>query len=252
MQNQVVIEKRFNGPPNSAHGGYACAVAAQFLDWSAEVSLRQPPPLEVPLDVRQDSDGVALERDGEVVIAARPTDLELDLPEPVSLAEAEAAAAICPWLDKHPFPSCFGCGFERPEGDGLFEFPGPVAGRADIWAAVWTPHGSLADGAGEVQPIFTFSALDCPSGAGAISATGAEGVFVLGRMTGKVVNAARADVQHVVVTWPILVDGRKRIGGAAIIRDGELCALAESLWIELRDPSQFDAAEGGSLGRETP
>lgn len=248
MQDQVVIEKRFNGPPNSAHGGYACAVAAQFLGWSAEVSLRRPPPLETPLDVRRDRDGVALEYDGEVVIAARPAELELDLPEPVSLAQAEAAAAICPWLDRHPFPSCFGCGFERPPGDGLFEFPGPVSASPDTWAAVWTPDRSLADGADDVLPIFTFSALDCPSGAGAISATGAEGVFVLGRMTGKVVGAARAGVPHVVVAWPIRVDGRKRFGGAAIFRDGELCALAESLWIELRDPRQFEAAEGGGLG----
>ena len=248
MQDQVVIERRFNGPPSSAHGGYACAVAAQFLDWSAEVSLRRPPPLEAPMTVRHDGGGVALEHDGEIVIAARSADLALDLPEPVSLAEAEAAAAKCPWLDRHPFPSCFGCGFERPPDDGLFEFPGPVAGRKDVWAAVWTPHDSLADGAGEVLPIYVFSALDCPSGAGAISATGAEGVFVLGRMTGKVVGTARARVPHVVVAWPIRVDGRKRFGGAAIFNDGELCALAESLWIELRDPSQFEAAEGSGLG----
>jgi hypothetical protein len=247
VAEQVVIERRFNGPPNSAHGGYACAAAAQFLDWSAEVSLKAPPPLDAPMSVRRNGDDVFLEHDGEVVIAARPANLELDVPEPISLREAEDAAALCPWLDKHPFPSCFGCGFERPPGDGLFEFPGPVSAREDLWAAVWKPHRSLADG-GEVLPIFTFSALDCPSGAGAISATGAEGVFVLGRMTGKVVRAAQPDVSHVVIAWPILVDGRKRLGGAAIFRDGELCAFAESLWVVLRDPSQFEAAEGGGLG----
>jgi hypothetical protein len=248
MVKQVVIERRFNGPPNSAHGGYACAVAAQFLDWSAEVSLKAPPPLGTPMSVRRNGDSVALERDGQVVIAARQAEPEVAIPEPPSLAEAEAAAAECPWLERHPFPSCFGCGFERPPGDGLFEFPGPVATREALWAAVWTPHRSLADGDGAVLPIYTFSALDCPSGAGAISATGAEGVFVLGRMTGKVVRAARPDVPHVVAAWPILVDGRKRVGGAAIFRDGELCALAESLWIELRDPGQFEATEGSSLG----
>jgi hypothetical protein len=248
MAKQVVIERRFNGPPNSAHGGYACAVAAQFLDWSAEVSLRRPPPLDSPMSVRRDGDGVTLEHDGEAVVSGRPATVELDIPQPVSLADAEEAAANCPWLDRHPFPTCFGCGFERPAGDGLFEFPGPVAGRPDVWAAVWTPQDSLADPAGDVLPIFTFAALDCPSGAGAISATGATGVFVLGRMTGTVVGKARAGVPHVVVAWPRRVDGRKRYGGAAIHRDGELCAVAESLWIELRDPDQFDAAEGSGLG----
>jgi hypothetical protein len=247
LNEQVVIERRFNGPPSSAHGGYACAVAAQFLDWSAEVSLKAPPPLETPMSVRRNGDSVALEHDGAVVISARPGEPEVDVPDPPTPAEAEAAAAECPWLDRHPFPSCFGCGFERPPGDGLFEFPGPVRGREKLWAAVWTPHDSLADGAGEVLPIYTFSALDCPSGAGAISATGAEGVFVLGRMTGKVTGPVRAGEPHVVAAWPIRVDGRKRYGGVAIFEDGELRAVAESLWIELRDPSQFDAAAGGDL-----
>jgi hypothetical protein len=246
LEDQVVIERRFNGPPNSAHGGYACAVAAQFLDWSAEVSLRRPPPLETPLAVRHEGDGVTLEQDGEVVIAGRPAQLDLEVPEPVSLVEAEAAAAMCPWLERHPFPTCFGCGFERPPEDGLFEFPGPVAGRSELWAAVWTPHPSLADSAGEVLPIFTFSALDCPSAAGAIGVIGAEGVHVLGRMTGRVVGAPRAGEPQVVVAWPVRQEGRKRYGGVAIFGDGELHALAEALWIELRDPDQFDAAAAAS------
>jgi hypothetical protein len=248
VTEQVVIERRFNGPPNSAHGGYACAVAAQFLDWSAEVSLKAPPPLDTPMSVRRDGDSIALERAGEVVIAARPAEPDVKVPEPPSLAEAEEAAAKCPWLERHPFPSCFGCGFERPPGDGLFEFPGPVASREDLWAAVWTPDQSLADGDATVLPIYTFSALDCPSGAGAISATGATGVFVLGRMTGKVTGAVRAGEPHVVVAWPIRIDGRKRFGGAAIFEDGELRAFAESLWIELRDPDQFEAREDSDLG----
>ena len=247
MKDEVVIERRFNGPPNSAHGGYACAVAAQLLDWSAEVSLKAPPPLESPLSVRRDGEGVALEQDGQVVIAGRPAQPELDVPEPVSLADAEAAAAACPWLEKHPFPSCFGCGFERPPGDGLFEFPGPVSGRPGIWAAVWKPHPLLADDAGDVLPIFTFSALDCPSAAGAISATDAQGVYVLGRMTGKVLGTARAGEPHVVIAWPVRQEGRKRYGGVAIFDGSKICALAEALWIQLREPDQFDAAAGGDL-----
>ena len=130
MSEQVVIARRFNGPPGTAHGGYACAVAAQFLDWSAEVSLRMPPPLEHPLSVHRDDDRSVTLLDGEaVVVQAKPAGLHLDVPDPVSLAEAEAAAAACPWLERHPFPTCFGCGPERSVGDGMREFPGSVAGR---------------------------------------------------------------------------------------------------------------------------
>ena len=73
MSEQVVIARRFNGPPDSAHGGYACAVAAQFLDWSAEVTLRRPPPLEQPLEVQRDDDGsVSLLEGDALVMQAEP------------------------------------------------------------------------------------------------------------------------------------------------------------------------------------
>ena len=46
------------------------------------------------------------------------------------------------------------------------------------------------------------------------------------------VEAARP---HVIVSWPIAVDGRKRHAGSAIFTaDGELRAYARALWIELR------------------
>jgi len=41
----VVIDDRFNGPAGSANGGYACAMAARWVDGPGEVTLRVPPPL---------------------------------------------------------------------------------------------------------------------------------------------------------------------------------------------------------------
>ncbi len=246
MGEQVVIDRRFNGPPDSAHGGYACAIAAQFLDWSAEVSLRMPPPLEHPLAVRRDDDGSVTLSDGEaVVIQARPADLHLDVPDPVSLADAEAAAGAYPWLGRHPFPTCFGCGPQRAAGDGMREFPGPVAGREGIFATPWIPDASLADASGEVDPIFTFAALDCPSGIATIEAAGTRNVHVLGRLTGQVLAPVQAEEPQVVIAWPTAVDGRKRYGGAAIFGNGELRAVAEALWIEVRDPNSFGASATG-------
>jgi hypothetical protein len=37
------------------------------------------------------------------------------------------------------------------------------------------------------------------------------------------------------------VDGRKRYGGGAIFGDGQLRAVAEALWIEVRGPDSFGA-----------
>src|SRR5207249_1626462 len=53
LPEQVVIARRFSGPPDSAHGGYACAMVARYIDGTAEVSLRSPPPLERPLAVER-------------------------------------------------------------------------------------------------------------------------------------------------------------------------------------------------------
>jgi hypothetical protein len=241
VSDQVVIDRRFNGPPDSAHGGYACAMAARFLDWSAAVSLRRPPPLDQPLSVRRDGDGSVTLLDGEAVVAeATPADLRLDVPAPVSLADAEAAAAACPWLDSHVFPTCFGCGPERQVGDGMRAFPGPVAGRDRTWATPWIPDASLAGASGVVDPAFIFAALDCPSCFGAVEPTGPMRMHVLGRLTGQVLAPVEVGDPQVVIAWPIRADGRKRYGGVAIFSDGELRAVGEGLWIEIADPGRFN------------
>ena len=50
MNDRVVIDRRFNGPPNSANGGYACGLVGTVVKAPAvRVSLRKPPPLDVAL-----------------------------------------------------------------------------------------------------------------------------------------------------------------------------------------------------------
>jgi hypothetical protein len=47
---------------------------------------------------------------------------------------------------------------------------------------------------------------------------------------------------HVVLAWLIERDGRKSRGGAAIYdHHDRVCAVAEGLWIQLRDPSVVGA-----------
>ena len=51
----MIVPGRYNGPPESANGGYACGLVAGLLGGVVEVTLRLPPPLDRELGVvRQD------------------------------------------------------------------------------------------------------------------------------------------------------------------------------------------------------
>jgi hypothetical protein len=234
---RVTIERRFRGPPESAQGGYACGLLAERVeDPCAAVSLRLPPPLERSLELRPGEDGTVELLDGDRLVAeGGPAELRLDVPGAVREEEARRASAECPWIDRHPFPSCFGCGPERSQDEAVAIVMGPVAG-SEVFAAPWTPLPEFAGEDGAVRPLFVWAALDCPTASAAVLEDSAPSV--LGRLTGRLVATVRAGLTHTVVAWLLGHDGRKHRGGAAIHGpDGELCAYAEGLWIELRDPS---------------
>ncbi len=232
MSETVVIDERFHGPPGSANGGYACAMAARWVDGPADVTLRVPPPLGRALTVVREDDRVSL-LDGDVLVAqARPTTVDVEVPPPTSLAEAERAAARYPWRDTHPYPTCFVCGPQREAGDGLCIFPGPVEGRS-LFAAPWTPDASLADASGQVRAEFVWGALDCPSGI-VTDLFGDVGLILLGRLAADLKRPVTADEPHVVQAWPVSRDGRKlNTASALFTAAGELCAVARAVWIEV-------------------
>ncbi len=234
MSDQVTIQRKFNGPPESGHGGYVCGVVARLIGGPAEVTLRRPPPLNHPLQVRQlDGGGVVL-RDGETVIAeGTPTSVEIDVPEPVSFSDAETASKSYLGFRQHAFPTCFGCGPQRSEGDGLHIFPGRIEGH-DIVAAPWTPDASLTDEDGTVRPEFMWAALD-DAGAWALIRDVAEGPpVVLGRLAAKLLAPVRGGERCVVVGWPLGEDGRKLYSGTALFSEtGDLRAFAAATWVRL-------------------
>jgi hypothetical protein len=220
----LTIDPRFRGPDNSGNGGYTCGLVAGLLEGDAEVTLRLPPPLGRPLRVERDGERVAV-LDGDALVAeAAPATVELELPAPVSFADAEAAAL--PEGDPtSPFPHCFVCGRDRAPGDGLRIFAGPLGdGRV---AAPWTP---AADTHGAP---FVWAALDCP-GAYATGVPG-RGTVVLGRLAARVERVPEPGERCVAVGWPLGSDGRKHAAGTALFSaDGELLGLARALWIEPR------------------
>jgi len=228
----VVIDERYCGPAGSANGGYACAMAAQWIDGPTEATLRVPPPLGRELRVVRE-DGLVSLMDGETLVAeARPATVEIEVPAPVSLADAESAAERYPWRDNHPYPSCFVCGPQREPGDGLCIFPGPVEGRA-LYAAPWTPEAELADANGQVRPEFLWGALDCPSGLVTLLFDDA-GLLLLGRLAVDLRRPVTAGEPHVVQAWPVSRDGRKHNTASALFTAaGQLLAVGRAVWIEV-------------------
>lgn len=232
MRDQVTIPARFNGPPSSANGGYACGLAGLAVGDRATVRLSAPPPLDRPLDLEREGEAVRL-RDGETVVAeARPGAPESDAPAPPSVDEARRAAEGYRGRDpeQHAFPTCFVCGPLRAD-DGLAIFPGP-AGDGERLACTWTPARDLAGDDGVVDPLFVWAALDCPSG---FACMPVGKTSVLATMTTAILAPVHAGREYVLTAWPTGHDGRKHRAGSAIHdADGSLLAHADALWITLR------------------
>ena len=234
---RVVIPRRFNGPPDSGNGGYSCGVVAGFVDAPAvEVTLRAPPPLERELRI-EERDGAMVALDDETVVAeARPTELELETPEPVSASDAIEADAASSYRDAdgHWFDTCFVCGPSRDEGDGLRMFPGLLADGVH-YATRFRPDASLADAQGVVAPEVVWAALDCPTSAPIADWDDRRPPSVLARLAVRIDAPLHAGREYVALSWPLGEDGRKRSAAAALYdEDGAAVAVSRALWIELR------------------
>ncbi len=90
----VIIPRRYNGPPDSANGGYACGLLAALLGRRGG---GDAPPAAAARHgagggARARRDGVELRHDDAVVAEGCAAGLELEVPAPVSVEEAEQAS----------------------------------------------------------------------------------------------------------------------------------------------------------------
>ena len=238
----VVIDRRFNGPPDSANGGYAAGLLGRTLQdapgTAAEVTLRTPPPLATPLSVRRTAEGASLVGPDDTTVAeARTASLDgVEPPLRPDVAAADRAAARHPGLGiRHALSDCVVCGPERPDGFRLCT--GPLDDAPDVGAAVFRPDASLAGPDGVLPPEVLWAALDCPSFAPGLwrHFLGSGTVVLLGRLAVALERPASAGDTLVALGWSLGADGRKHHTASALLTpEGEVVGRARSTWIELR------------------
>lgn len=223
----MLIDSRFNGPPDSGNGGYCAGRFATSIAGTgpAEVTLRQPPPLDTPLHlvegVREQDTPPATEvrdRTGRLIAEVRPVST-VDATVPgVDLATAEDAATRYPGLVAHPFPGCFVCGPKHP--DGLRIFPGRL------------PDGRTAapfDVPSRVDAATVWAALDCPGGWTVLDA---DHPHLLGRIAVSIEALPEPGDRCVVVGAPVRAEGRKALVHSTLYDPtGQPLATARATWI---------------------
>ena len=231
----LVLDPRYNGPPSTANGGYACGAIGELVDGPAEVSLYSPPPLGVPLDVSfYDDGGVEARFDDLVVARARPVDrVEAHPPVRPTLAEAREA-----WR-RHPghgraslFSDCFVCGSQRHDGLGIHF--GPLRGHPGVTASIFLPDATVPNRNGVVAPDMVWAALDCPSYTPPLWDW--EHPSLLARLAVERLDCVEVGEPAIALGWHVASQGRKHHTASALLgTDGRVLARGRALWITLAD-----------------
>lgn len=238
----VTIPARYKGPPTIANGGYVCGILARYIDGVSDVMIKLPAPLDRELKIASGSDGSYYLVDGDqIVVQAKPGDLDLAVPDaPAYEAAAEAAkTSIAVKPSPHPrmtghgiHPICFCCGADVPDGEGLKIHPGCIDGL-NLVAAPWTPSPEYGDERGFVRPEFIWTALDCP-GAFALRELTDAMPGLSGRLIGHIEIPLRCGEPCVVAAWPVGIDGRKLYAGTALFNpEGRIVGRTLATWFSM-------------------
>lgn len=225
----VVIDRRFNGIPEIALGGYVGGLLARGRR-KAEATFLRPVQLAKEYRMFAGTDGtIVLKDEDKVLVVTREATLDIESRESVEFEACQRAAEGYIGHKWHPFPTCFVCGPSRSEGDGLRIFPGVVAGR-DLVAAPWTPAESLKDPDGIVESQFVWSALDCPT-IWAFLLCGdqdSKDMAVTAKLAVELISPVQVKQQHIVLGWMESETDQMRVAGGAIYsEDGQLRAVAK-------------------------
>jgi len=238
VTEQIIVNHRFCGPPNSGNGGYVCGLLSRRISGNAEVKLLRPIPLDTPLRIEiRDHQHAVLLHGVEPVAEAYPADtrftgIPADLPVPPAYEQAGKASGNYIGFHEHPFPTCFVCGPQRAEKDGLRIFAGRPQGERTV-ASTWIPDETLSGADGTIHDEFIWAALDCP-GAFAVAEKQMPPI-VLGKLAVHIVKRVPTGEKTIVVGWKMADEGRKAYAGTAIFSaSGQLFAVGRATWIWLK------------------
>jgi hypothetical protein len=239
----ITIDAIYNGPENSGNGGYCCGLFAQALqeqqslagDTVIEVTLRKPIPLDTDMKAEAHDEKLKFtDPDANLIAIARLNEKPLPAPiTPPQLSATIEASKNYVGFDFHPYASCFVCGTERHQGDGLQIFPGRL-NEQQVVVAPWQPFAALADDNGMIKKEFIWAALDCPSYYGVLLDTSRDNAL-LGRMSLQIFEQAiSVNQQYIIAAWPEGSNGRKHYGIAALYSlEGKCLAIARGTWIKI-------------------
>lgn len=225
-RSAIVVASRFRGPPASGNGGYVAGLLGSRMRGTARVRLHAPPPLDRELAIETNGEG-RITDEGAMVASASPASIAESPPAPPSLDDAREASRRYRGFDRHPFPTCFVCGPERAEGDGLRIFAGPVS--PGLVAAPFVPPRDLVRPDGTLPPEIVWAALDCPG----YFAIVADDVvpMVLGEIAVEIRGPAGPG-PLVAYGWSLGAEGRKaRCGTALATPEGQVVAVGVATWI---------------------
>ena len=234
MAETVIVPARFNGPPANGNGGYSAGIAAAMLEGPVEATLRRPVPLDRPLGASVNGSAVAAprrrgpDRRGEGGARFRDRGAGSRSGRPRRARRWPATAGSI----RGRSARCFVCGLAREDSFGVFS--GRVEGR-DVVASTWTPPSWTAGEDGRVRPEFVWAALDCPTFFGAYLDVEELPISFLGRITARIESTPMAGEEHVVMSWPLGIDGRKAEAGVSLLSGGgEVLASARAMLIEAK------------------
>jgi hypothetical protein len=230
----IVIDATHNGPAESGHGGVSAGRMAELIDpRRAVVRLHTPVPLDTPMvAIRRQGEAIDVGVGATVVATVRPLGRGgngIDLSVFPRVSSALVGEAERRWLDArggvHPFPTCFGCGPERPRRDGLELRPGRVDSLG-VHATQWTPGG-----VGETPAWLVWAALDCASGGPAMAAAPSGASVLTGELAVEIREPVEAGSPHLLVSREALRSGRTvRTEAALLDATGRALAAAAGIW----------------------
>ncbi|MFC8125725.1 hypothetical protein [Streptomyces sp. NPDC057302] len=109
-----------------------------------------------------------------------------------------------------------------------------MAGR-EVVAAAWIPGVELADGDGLIPDELVWAALDCPGGWAVRELGTSTDASVTAALAATLLRPVVAGEEYVSYAWVGESAGRKHPSGVALATaEGELCAVAEALWVDPR------------------